>query len=233
MLSVGGYGPLLVSNQPWRVRLEEALADLPANSSPDRLHEFREALARLMVWLRLSGDEPFRGRLRAIRRQVGVVRDLDVIREQASKEEATQLDRKSEQQREELMRTLSTRRMRELVDALRQAPPLNQVEAKIAAKRLWKRVRTAGRELERHPTLETAHRLRRRLREYRFAREWLHQKTRRYRPLLKELGRLNDERLLADFHEKSGLNRSGVSDNLAARLETCVELWRALRFKSG
>lgn len=220
--------PLLLRNDFWRIRFAQWLKAIPDDASPDRLHELRGALGRLMAWLRLAGQTELRTRLRDLRREVGAVRDLDVIHEQLGKTAVAKLDAEAESQRALLVRRLQSPAAEHLVEELENVPPLNFESARAAACGLFRKVRSAGKTLRNDPSPESAHRLRRKLREYRFALEWLGEKTKSLRPLLRRLGDFNDRQVLARHRQESAPDGQGSGPS-ADDLEQCVRGWRRLR----
>ncbi len=144
--------PLLLRNDFWRIRFAQWLAAIPDDASPDRLHELRGALARLMAWLRLAGQTELRSRLRDLRREVGAVRDLDVIHEQLGKTAVAKLARGSREPGEPLSfadcnpppRNTSSRNWKKF-------RPSTSESARAAACGLFRKVRSAGKKLRNHP----------------------------------------------------------------------------------
>lgn len=220
--------PLLLRNDFWRIRFAQWLKTIPDDASPERLHELRGALGRLMVWLRLAGQTELRTHLRDLRREVGAVRDLDVVHEQLGSATPAGLVAEIERQRTLLVRRLQFPAVERLVRDLEEVPPLNFESARAAACGLFRKVRSAGKKLRNSPSPESAHRLRRKLRDYRFALEWMGEKTKPLRPLLQTLGDFNDQQILAR-HSQDSTTDGEALEPPAEDLEQCVHGWRRLR----
>jgi len=222
--------PLLLRSDRWRARLEDQLAHLPAEPAAEQWHELRESLGRLAAWLRMANRNSLREQVRELRRAIGEIRDLEIVRElySPSVPRARSLGRDQARMEAILIRRLAAPATAELLQCLQETPPLNYESAVEAARRMARRAWKAGRRFADDPTPATAHRLRRRLRELRFAREWLRQETAPLRPLVRRLGRLNDRMLVQHFMERNG-GDGEAADKIDRSLARCRSGWRTLR----
>lgn len=230
MISRRQSKPLLLRNDRWRCRLEQLLGELSTEITPEEFHEIRESLGRLATWLRLAGLRSLRERVKLLRRAVGPVRDLDVVREQLSAPDRKVLDRERHRRGEEARSRLLGASTQTLLQELRDAPVVNYAAAEQETRHLGRRVAKAGASFAATPTRAHAHLLRRRLRDYRFAREWLGRTTARLKPLIRRLGQLNDEALVRPVLEDRKANDDGSDSDAAGRLlKECLVEWKSLR----
>ena len=237
MISRRQSKPLLLRNDRWRDRLEQSLDGLSSEITPDECHEIRESLCRLATWLKLAGFRSLRERVKSLRRAIGPLRDLDVVRERIGASDRVALDQERRRRAESARSRLLGAITQTLLDDLREAPVVNYAAAEREARRLARRVEKAGARFVAGTTREHAHRLRRRLRDCRFAREWLGLTTSGLKPLIRRLGQLSDEVLvrpvLDDLNVKdNGAKDHGADSDSADRLlkESLAE-WKSLRGK--
>ena len=220
--------PLLFRNDRWRQRLEDQLVLLPTDPTAEQWHELRDSLGRLAAWLRMAERPSLRERVKELRRGIGQVRDADIVREHLGGASLSRLERERARQAAVLLLRLAASSTENLLRELRETPPLNHEAAIVACRGTARRAWKAGRRFALDPTPATAHRLRRRLRELRFAREWLRLGTAPIRPLIRRLGRLNDRLLV-----QSSPHRHGDGGKAGARIDRgiarCRSAWRALR----
>lgn len=180
--------------QPWFEHLLRNVAVAREGVDPEGVHQLRVAAARVDVWLRMAGMRTLRDDLRRLRRAAAARRDLDVLFEATLPPPFAQW---ASQERAAahavLVSVLDEPRTAALFDALRWLPSLprkcalefEQAERARVERRRRRAVRATS-------SVEDVHRLRRVLRRWRYAREWLGASTTRLRPLQEQLGQLND-----------------------------------------
>lgn len=224
--------PLLVRSDRWRTRFEDQLAVLPAEPTAEQWHQLRDSLGRLAAWLRMAGQRPLRDRVKTLRRAIGEIRDIDIARgrldSSASAALFSRLGSERDRKAATLVHRLAAPSTGKLLRDLQETPPLNYEAAVDASRRMARRAWKAGRRFVNEPAPATAHRLRRRLRELRFAREWLRQETAPLRPLVRRLGRLNDRLLVWEVLPQSG-DQGKAAHKIERSLEHCRAQWRSLR----
>lgn len=188
----------LVSNplvpERWLTHLEEHLPIAVRGEDPEGVHQLRVAAARLDGWLRVAERPVLRRDLRRFRRLAGPLRDLDVLLE-ADPPAAwiPWLEERRGHARRRFLAALEEPEFPELLQRLRSLPALPRATMEAGRAGFAAKLVDRGRALERDPeNLEACHDLRRALRRYRYAREWLGESTRSIRPLQKILGNLND-----------------------------------------
>lgn len=229
MISRPRSTPLLLRIDRWRGRLNELLGGLTSEISPEECHEIRESLGRIATWLRLAGLLALRDRVKTLRRSVGAVRDLDVVIEQVDAARIGNLGQERRRQSARLRSHLAGASTSDLQHDLQDVPAMNYVAAESESRRLARRVRRAGAVFADTPTRRNAHRLRRRLREYRFAREWLRLPTAHLKPLIRRLGRLNDDTLVRAVLRDFGAESAGLGDGGDRQMEACRTKWKSLQ----
>ena len=229
MLSRRPSKPLLLRIDRWRDRLEELLGGLSQEITSQECHEIRESLGRLATWLHLAGSPALRERVKSLRRAAGPVRDIDVTLERIVGPSAKILERRRRGRSETLRLRILGTETGELLRDLREIPAVNYSEAESAARRLGRRVRKAGAAFAEKPTRTQAHCLRRRLREYRFAREWLRLPTSSLKPLIRRLGQLNDDTVVLAVLRDLGLKPEDFDIRVEDELKACRTEWKALR----
>lgn len=230
MISGRHSNPILLRIDRWRGRLEDQLGGSPIELDPERCHEIRESLGRLAVWLLLADFPSLRERVKALRRALGALRDFDVFRERLESLDAARFEQERRRRCNALRRQLTGASTQALQRDLRDLPAVNYSAAESESARLARRVRKAGEAFAEKPTRQTAHRLRRRLRDYRFAREWLRLPTSALKPLIRRLGRLNDDTLVRTVARELGMPESVDSDIRAEHeLKACLARWKSIR----
>jgi CHAD domain-containing protein len=229
MISRSRSTPLLLRIDRWRGRLDEVLGGLTSEISPEECHEIRDSLGRIATWLRLAGFLSLRERVKTLRRAVGAVRDLDVVIEQLDAAAIGNLRQARRRQSATLRSQLAGAAASALQHDLQDVPAMNCVAAVSETRRLARRVRRAGAAFAETPTGQNAHRLRRRLREYRFAREWLRLPTSHLKPLIRRLGRLNDEALVRTVLRDRGAESADWRTRGDRELEACRGKWKSLQ----
>lgn len=168
----------MITLAPELGRLEQALAGLGEKAGPsvEAVHDVRVSCRRLDVFLRLAGRRALRGDLCWLRRALGPLRDLDVIRALELPLVRT-VERRLAGERRRLGRTAAAlathERTAALLQGLRHQPPLGRKEAVAACARFEEALR------RRPParTFDALHDERRAVRRVRFAAEWLGRDT--------------------------------------------------------
>ncbi len=211
----------MVAPQPWIDALLRHAQHARESPDPESVHQLRVAAGRLSVWLRLARLRILRDDLVWLRRSAARVRDLDVLLERRGCEPWTEVfARERPQLLRELFDALSSQRCAGLLQALELLPELEQLAAEERLPQLRERVlaaaHTALEPVE--PRLEELHRLRKRVRQLRYALEWLGRDASAAKGLQDALGELRDTAL--------ALRSAGAAP--AASAETRAELERAL-----
>jgi CHAD domain-containing protein len=151
----------------------------------DGVHELRVAARRLRVWVEFEGHDALAEELRWISRELGPLRDLEVVGEALTAEGLRSLQPAA---RTRARSALESPRWAAAKAGLRGVQPPRRKSAKRALKKLERKL--AKRTLE----LDDAaiHSLRRLVRSVRYAREWLGRDARELEAAQRWLGALND-----------------------------------------
>jgi CHAD domain-containing protein len=228
----------MLSNQVWLAHLCENSVVARGGVDPEGVHQVRVAANRLAVWTELAGRRLLLDDLRWTRRGVGRARDLDVLLASDGLDDALRAWFVAERAREQpaLVERLASPRFRALCDALALVEAPSRSRARRVLERLRRRALKAGDALARSADRATdLHRLRRRLRRLRYAREWLGEDTHALKGVQDVLGALNDRQVLLRELASSPLARRAMERRrrLAEELERdvarLIERWRALR----
>ncbi len=149
----------------WLKRLDDAHASALTGDA-EGVHQVRVVIRRLRVWLELGGHDRLADELRWVCRELGPLRDLDILDETFTDDARATLRPPAVKRAREALESDQWRTLRTALD-----------EAKSPRRRAAKRVlRRLERELKhQHVKLEPAslHEWRRSLRKVRYAREWL------------------------------------------------------------
>ncbi len=200
-------------------RLEAAAAVARVGDDPEGVHALRVTCRRIRVGLQLSGLRVLEDDVRWLSDHVGPLRDLDVLltESRVPRELRAWATDKRAAIRHQALAPFEGPRYRGLVRALRCLPELEPRRAEEGLGRYGRRVTKAARRFEGEdlslvtpeseapslrtclqlPALRSAHALRRRLRNLRYAREWAGLDTRGLTRAQDEFGVLSDETLLA------------------------------------
>jgi CHAD domain-containing protein len=182
----------------WIAALRTALPLAARDGDRDAVHDLRVACGRLAVWLRLSRRTALREDLRWLRHRAAPLRDVDVIEVMPeARRIADELAVQRLRAQRELALAARSSRTAGLLRALPLLPELDEDDARRELGTLARRARRAARALARgEAPLDDLHRLRRRLRALRYAREWLEEPTDDIKREQDELGRCNDRVVL-------------------------------------
>lgn len=227
-----------------RSQIDELAAgarDAQGTLSPADVRRMRIAARRLSVWLDLGGRRALRDDLAWLRRTLAPVRDLDVLAELgAGAPWADDLAAQREHARGETARALAGGRLAGLIQALGTLPGLQEEKARAVLPRLVERLlRAAGRLQERRLSLERLHRLRRRLRDVRYAYEWLGLDLPELAGLQRSLGLVNNlatsarhlERIAETHDVRSEL--AAVEAAIAEQRDQALASWAAVEARFG
>jgi CHAD domain-containing protein len=220
-----------ISPAGWTARLEREIERTRTAAEPEGVHQLRVAAGRLSVFLELSGRRALRDDLRTLRRHATRLRDLDVMSEKERWRDVIDVPRAHELA--QLLEALATSRIAGLLHGLHCVPDLAPARARVALARFEKRARRAAQQLEREPADDAAlHRLRRRLRRWRYALEWLGSKSKQLVTLQDALGALQDlsieatrARALPDEERRERYLTEIAAESRAARARF-DELWQ-------
>jgi len=224
---------------PWVEHLARALPVARAGADIEGVHQLRVAAARLDTWLRMGARRILRDDLRRLRRGASAVRDLDVLlqRELPTAFRAWLVELQAES-RTALQGLLDEPRTGALIEALDLQPPLVRSRARpfLAAERarLLRRGRAA---LRGAATLDDVHALRRCLRRWRYAREWLGRPTDAIKALLDEFGAMHDAAVALEHLvrfpglEHLGAERLALQAEVAERLGLAQRAWRKAKLE--
>lgn len=182
----------------WIDALRAQVSKTAARAAEEDVHQLRVACGRLGVWLRLAGTDVLRDDLHWLRRSAAPLRDLDVVGTMPeARRHSGRLYAERQRAERELALALESARTAGLVRALPLLPEPDERGARRALERLTKRARRAAEELAHSgDPFAALHRLRRRVRALRYAREWLGEDTRELRAAQEELGAYNDRVVL-------------------------------------
>lgn len=190
--------PAAARANEWIDALRAQISKLAVRAEEDDVHRLRVACGRLGVWLRLAGIDVLRDDLRWLRRSAAPLRDLDVVGTMPeARRHSGRLYAERQRAERELALALESPRTAGLVRALPLLPAPDERRARRTLERLTKRARRAGEELAHaDDPFAALHRLRRRVRALRYAREWLGEDTSALRAAQEELGAYNDRVVL-------------------------------------
>ena len=198
-------------------RLSASAEVIRKGLDPEGVHQLRVTSRRLRVGLELAGYRTLGDDLRALTRDFGLYRDLDVLMAARRLPHGLRrwAARKQEALRPSALARLDDARFRGLVRALHVLPTPAPAHCLESMARWERRVAKAARRFEKAslpteidpgavslaalaeaPALLRAHALRRRLRALRYAREWAALDTRLLARAQKEFGVLSDATLL-------------------------------------
>jgi CHAD domain-containing protein len=183
-----------ISCRRWLDALARSLVKLRSDADPESVHQLRVAIARLRVWVDLSGLRVLDDNLRWLRSQAAAARDLDVsLALEPPAAVAQWLHAELVARRRALRAALDASRTAGLVEALSLLPPASP---ELAAERVARLARAAlrrGDEARARPAdVAALHRLRRAVRRLRFGLEWQGQRARPLVELQTVLGELGD-----------------------------------------
>jgi CHAD domain-containing protein len=208
-----------------------------AGEDPEGVHQVRVATRRLDSWLQLGGRRVLRSDLAWLRGRAGAVRDLDVLLLGTPPAVwASWLTGRRRTARRRLLAALDDPRLGALLDALGFLAPLANRTARAQLRRITARVIAAADDFEAHPRdIERLHALRRALRLFRYALEWLDEPTEPYRALQETFGEAGDLSMSLAYLEKCPAADQLAAERTAmlASLEKCrarsLRLWKAGR----
>lgn len=208
----------------WIERLRARVAQAAGVIDAEGVHELRVACGRLSVRQRLSGNEILRHDLRWLRRCAAPSRDADVL---ATAPElrafACELELENERARRSLARAARSSRAAGLLRALPLVRAPGGSEARERLEALERRARRAAERLATDADVfDALHRLRRRVRALRYAREWLGEPTHALRAAQDELGAYNDRVVLLRLVERLAVDRADAAET-AQRIERELE----------
>ena len=204
--------------------------------NPDVIHALRVASRKLDVWLMLGNAWVLRSDLKWLRNLAGRERDADVVLVDAALppqfREWLEADR--DEGRSQLLIACSSDRARGLVRALQMFASLPRCAALRNLRNLARRVLKAGAVREQaEQTIETTHRLRRRLKALRYALEWLHLPKAYLKDMQDSLGAVNDIAVALDLLSRSGMAEAQVElhsqleDELQLRVRMAWSSWES------
>lgn len=217
----------------WLDHLRESFVETWEGDEVEGVHQVRVAAGRLSIWLRLGGYRVLRDDLRWLRGTASEVRDIDVaISLDASTPMRDWLREERERRRVELERRWRSPRIAGILEAFELLPPLDVDLARRELKSLERKVKKIDKSLRKSPvSLDRMHDLRRALRRWRYALEWLDEPARRVKKVQDSLGDLNDMRLVLTFldlpHRPVGLDghRNSVRNGLERRGQEARRNW--------
>ncbi len=217
--------------EPWLEHLEKHLVPARRGEVPEAVHQIRAAAARLEVWLRLAGWRILRDDLRWLRRSAAAVRDIDVLLAyRVSGEVRAALSKQREAAQRLLASALGRVRTQALLRALHLLPPLEAERAHRALERWSAKVLKEG-DLADFDSDSPArlHRLRRRARRLRFAREWLDIESEALHELQKELGDLHDLAVLQSWIATADDASEDLPSRMRKARERAKKAWSEVR----
>jgi CHAD domain-containing protein len=170
--AVGAIGGDAISNLACVQELRERILEVEADRDPEAVHRMRVACARLRVWLALGGGcSALDAELRSLRDAAAELRDLDVqLMDEPPRRWPRSQARRHEAARDALLAYVEGRRPRVFLHALAEMPALPRRAAELELRRMARRAfevrvgRSSPRKL---------HRARRRVRDLRYACQWL------------------------------------------------------------
>jgi CHAD domain-containing protein len=231
-----------ITNRPWLEHLRRNLVAAWESDPVEGVHQVRVAAGRLAVWLRLGGVSVLRDDLSWLRRSAADVRDVDVVMDlEAAAPLHAWLEEERARRRAALERRWRSPRLAGLTTALELLPAIDARHARKRLDRFRRRVLAIDDRLSHgNGNLERLHDLRRALRRWRYALEWLGEPARPVKRMQEHLGELNDLRLVLRFLELAhgelarGRDdhddlRAGVGRELERRGALARERWRADR----
>ncbi len=180
----------------WIDALRAQVSKTAARAAEEDVHQLRVACGRLGVWLRLAGTDVLRDDLHWLRRSAPrpCATSMSWARTMLSAAPPGRLYAERQRAERELALALESART---AGPVRFAASNRTNEARRALVRLTKRARRAAEELAHSgDPFAALHRLRRRVRALRYAREWLGEDTRELRAAQEELGAYNDRVVL-------------------------------------
>lgn len=164
-VTYGGSAMSSLRATQWFRRLDLA-REAALRGEVEGVHQVRVCCRRLRVWLALGGHAALAGDLRWLTRELGPLRDLDVLDAVLTTDARAQLRPPAVQR---AVTALESERWRATRLALEGLPRPRRRAAKKVLARLERKLREERFVAED----ESLHRLRRRLRALRYAREWL------------------------------------------------------------
>jgi CHAD domain-containing protein len=222
----------VIDPRPCLARLRRHLDRARAADDAEAVHQIRVATRRLDVWLRLGGHRLLRDDLRWLRREAGVLRDLDVLVARPGLPHAVVgwLELERGEARRALAAALAAKRTGALVVTVARLPFPRLAAGREALCRLVAEAREAAPDTKRRPAeAEALHVFRRRVRRVRYAGEWLGLGTGPFPAIQDRLGLVSDLLVLDRWLARSP--PGVVSTRLRVRLAR--ELGRARADASG
>ncbi len=213
-----------LSPAEWCERLERAAATARSGDDVEGVHQVRVAARRLRALLELGGRRVLVDDLRWLTRALSRARDLDVLREALPATDErfhAWRARLARSARAACVAALTSPRFEGLMAALRAAPPVDPSVARRGLEALRRRARAQLAVLKAADSAGQAaalHALRRALRRWRYALEWLGEDSRELSQLQGALGAVCDVAALARLVREYAVSSGADVTEALARL---------------
>jgi len=227
------FAPNAIAPHPWLTELEAALARVARDGDSTAVHRLRVSAGRMAALLELGGRRALLDDLRWLRRTVARVRDADVtMAGNVHDARHAQLSERRARAWEAACLELNTPRAPAVLRALSCVPWPTAAEAHAFLTRAGRRALKAGESVVNgHCSVAELHRLRRRVRKFRYVLEWLGHDATHLRELQDVLGTLNDLAITAaelDSREESEVDMAelnALERRQQALIERALDLW--------